>query len=743
MDYSEVSGTERVNLKTNGMTCVACSLAIEKAVRKLDGVSEVNANFSNNVVSVLYDPSRIGIDDLSGAIRKAGYDVLEDDPDALAEREKLNAARIKKELAVSIIFTIPLSVMAMGPMLGIDMPFSSSPKVYSVVQLVLCMPVLIAGKRFYTKGYHALAAGTPTMDTLIALGTTAAVVYGLYATFQIFAGNPHSVHSLVYDSAAVIITLVSVGKYAESRSKVKTTDAVRGLMDLAPLTANVMRDGKEITIPADEICAEDIVVIRPGERIPADGRIIEGSSSVDESMLTGESMPVSRRSGDAVYGGTMNINGGLKMVAEKIGKDTVLFQIVRMIQDAQGTKAPVARIADRVAAVFVPAVMIIAAVSCVIWLLSGRSVEFSVLVLISVLVISCPCALGLATPLAITVGTGKAAEYGILFKNASALERSGKITSVVLDKTGTITEGKPKVTDIVSEIEERELMAVAAAAEMNSEHPLGRAIVSYAEGNRISILPSSDFISEPGGGVRCTVNGKHTAVGNADFIGSEPNDPEHVFKMSSEGKTVVFVSIDGEYAGLIAISDSIRDSTVSGISSLIKMGIKPIMVTGDAEGTARSIAAVAGIEDVRAKALPEDKLRIIKELQVSGENVAMVGDGINDAPALTQSDLGMAIGSGTDIAIGAADVILMNDDVRSIPAAMDIGKATLGNVKQNLFLAFCYNAVCIPIAAGVPYVLGMEMIPEMPMLAAAAMSLSSISVVANALRLRGFRPKSI
>lgn len=734
---------ERVNIKTDGMTCAACSSAIEKAVGRLDGVDEVNANFSNNVVSVLFDPSKVGKDNIADAIKKAGYDVLEDDPDALAERERANAIRTKRELIISIIFTIPLSILAMGPMFGLDIPLSDEPKIYSIIQLALCIPVLIAGRRFYTRGYPALIARTPTMDTLIALGTTAAVIYSLYATVQIFSGEAHSAHSLVYDSAAMIITLVSVGKYVESRSKVKTNDAVRGLLDLAPPTANVIRDGKEMTISADEVRIGEVIIIRPGERIPADGPIIEGSSSVDESMLTGESMPITRNIGDEIHSGTMNINGSLKMTACKVGKDTALFQIVRMIQDAQGTKAPVARIADKVASIFVPTVMVIAVAACLIWLLSGKDIEFSVLVLISVLVIACPCALGLATPLAITVGTGKAAEYGILFKNASALERSGNMTSVILDKTGTITEGRPSVTDIVSKIPEDELMMYAASAEIRSEHPLGKAIVSYAENKALEVVEPTDFTSEAGGGVRCTVNGKSIAVGNTDFIGSESDDPDRISKMHTDGKTVVFVSIDGKFAGAIAISDPIRDSTIAGVASLKGMNIRPIMVTGDSEGTAMAIAAVAGIDEVHAKALPEDKLNIIKQLQIKGENVAMVGDGINDAPALTQSDLGMAIGSGTDIAIGAADVVLMNDDVRSIPVTMEVGKATLKNVRQNLFLAFCYNAVCIPIAAGLPYLLGVQMIPEMPMLAAAAMSLSSISVVANALRLRRFKPKSV
>ncbi|MDR1954889.1 MAG: heavy metal translocating P-type ATPase [Candidatus Methanoplasma sp.] len=737
-----MNSADRINLRTDGMTCAACSAAIEKALGRLDGVEEANANFSNNVVSVLYDRDKIGKEQIAAAIKKAGYDVLEDDPDVLAERERSNAERMREDLMISIIFAVPLSILAMGPMFGLNIPLSDRPEIYSVIQLVLCIPVLIAGRRFYTKGYPALFSGTPTMDTLIALGTTAAVVYSLYATMQIFSGDPHALHSLAYDSAAVIIALVSVGKYIESRSKVKTNDAVKGLLDLAPPTANVIRDGKETTVPAGGLLAGDMIIIRPGERIPADGSILEGVSSIDESMLTGESMPVTRGAGDSIYSGTRNMNGSLKMTAEKVGRETALFKIVRMIQDAQGTKAPVARVADKVAAVFVPVVIAVAAAACLIWLVSGKDIEFSVLVLISVLVIACPCALGLATPLAITVGTGKAAEHGILFKNAAALERSGSITTVILDKTGTITEGRPSVTDILSNIPEAEVIRFAASAEIRSEHPLAKAIVSYADENKIAVPEPSDFISEPGGGVRCKVKGREVAVGSADFTGVSAEN-EKVSEMQADGKTAVFVSIDGEYAGTIAISDRIRKHASSGVSSINELNVKAVMVTGDSEGTAKAIAGTAGIREVHARALPEDKVNVIKELQVKGENVAMVGDGINDAPALTQADIGIAIGSGTDIAIGAADVVVTNDDVRSVPAVIEVGRATLRNVKQNLFLAFCYNAVCIPIAAGLPYLFGMNMVSEMPMIAAAAMSLSSVSVVTNALRLRRFKPMSM
>jgi Cu+-exporting ATPase len=615
-----------------------------------------------------------------------------------------------------------------------------------LLQLALCIPVLVAGRRFYIKGFPALTAGSPTMDTLIALGTSAAVIFSLFSTYLVFTGD-HSVvhdavHDLYYDSAAIIITLVSVGKLLESRSKVRTNDAVRGLMNLAPPTANVIREGIEVTIQASDLLVGDVVVVRPGERIPADGSVISGSSSVDESMLTGESMPVTKNIGDPVHSGTVNTNGSMRISTEKVGKDTVLFQIVRMIQDAQGTKAPMARIADRVSAVFVPVVMAISLISGILWFLYDQDVTFAVMTLISVLVISCPCALGLATPLAITVGTGKAAEYGVLFKNAAALERAGRVTSIILDKTGTITEGRPKVTGVISEIPEDMLISIAAAAETDSEHPLGKAITLLASEKGLSVPRAEKFISETGGGIRCEVNGEPVAIGSRRFLES---DGLHIPKEGTpetEGRTCVFVAVDGKYAGLFAISDPIRSTSRSAVSSLRELGIETIMVTGDSQSTADVIAEAAGITEVHAQALPGDKVERVKRIQIKGGDVAMAGDGINDAPALAQADLGIAIGSGTDIAIGSADVILVNDDPRSIPAAIEIGRASLGNIKQNLFLAFVYNVVCIPIAAGVPHIFGLT-IYEMPMIAAAAMSLSSISVVTNALRLRTFRPKSM
>ncbi|MDR3282648.1 MAG: heavy metal translocating P-type ATPase [Candidatus Methanoplasma sp.] len=732
------AGLERINLKTDGMSCAACSARIEKALSKVQGVSEANANFSNSIVSVLYDPSVTGKEQIASAIKSAGYEVIEDDPDVIAERERKSSRSLSQSLIVSVIFSVPLAILAMGPMAGLDVPLRGDPFAYALAQLALCIPVLVAGRRFYVRGYPALAAGSPTMDTLIALGTTAAVAYSLYSTFLIFGGDHHAVHSLYYDSAAIILTLVSTGKLLESRSKVRTNDAVRALVGLAPKTACVVRDGRESVIPIDDLVVGDVMVVRPGESIAADGRIADGSSSVDESMLTGESMPVSRAVGDEVYGGTANINGLLKVAVERVGGDTVLFQIIRMVRDAQGTKAPVARAADRTAAVFVPLVMVIAVAAGAIWYLIEGDARFSIVTAISVLVISCPCALGLATPLAVTVGTGKAAEHGILFKNAAALERAGRITSVILDKTGTVTEGKPGVTAASAEVTD-DVLSLVASAEHGSEHPLAKAVLAYAEERGVALRESSDFVSEAGGGVRCSVGPDSVIVGSRKFLSASGVEAPPT---EDDGRTQVFAAVSGRYVGMLSISDPVRPSAASAVASLKRMGIRAMMVTGDSEGTANAIASQVGIDEVRAHALPRDKLDILISLQTKGENVLMAGDGINDSPALMQADLGVAVGSGTDIAIGSADAILMNDDVRSVPAAVEIGRASLGNIRQNLFLAFAYNVVCIPIAAGLPHLLGID-VPEMPVIAAAAMSLSSVSVVSNALRLRSFKPKSI
>ena len=721
-------------IKVDGMSCAACSARIEKALRKDPGIKESYANFSNNTVSVTYDDEITDRSKISVLIVGAGYEVIEEGK----EREDRSAA-VLRSLIISVVFAIPVVVLAMGPMLGLDLGIEE--KVSAILQLVLTIPVIIAGRRFFLRGIPALIARSPTMDTLVAMGSGTAFVYSVVLTIMILtdSGSGH----LYFESAVMIIALVSVGKFFESRSKERTRDAVNGLKDLAPKEARVVRDGVETMVPISELVIGDIIQVRPGERIFADAEITEGSTSVDESMLTGESMPVSKSTGDTIYGGTVNVNGTVTASVIATGDDSALSRIIKMIEEAQSTKAPIAKMADRVAAKFVPSVILISIAAAIIWLIAGKDIAFALTVMISVLVISCPCALGLATPLAITVGTGKGAEYGILYKDASSLERAGRVDSVILDKTGTVTEGRPSVIAVFPEDSRAELLRIASTVEQRSEHPLGTAIMTYCTSEGISPMDADDYQFETGTGVSCISSGRRFSVGNASSVNDSSKFSEKAEEYSKEGATVVYVSEDDECIGIIAISDRIRDESPSAVASLVSMGLDVRMVTGDNQITAEAVASKVGIPNVISGAKPEDKIKAVKVLQASNHDVAMVGDGINDAPALTQSDLGMAVGSGTDIAMDSSDIVLMNEDIRSIPAAIEIGRATLRNIKENLFFAFCYNAICIPIAAGLPYVFGVSLIHEMPMIAAAAMSLSSISVVTNALRLKGFRPKSV
>lgn len=727
--------------RIGGMSCAACSSRIEKAVGSLAGVSSVNANYGNNTATVVYDEGRVTEDDIAEAVVSAGYQLISDDREK-AERQELEALRVqRRDLVIAILFAIPLSIIAMGPMLGLDMPWDL--RTDCLIQLVLFLPVMYSGRRFYRKGYPALFSRSPTMDSLVALSTTASLLMGLYYTYLAFANGDGQHIMLSFDSAGMIITLVSVGKYIEARSKHNTNDSLRKLLSLAPNEATILVDGKEYRVATSTLIPGDVVLIRPGESVPADGTVIEGSSSVNESMLTGESAPVRKTEGSLVYGATVNGSGSLKVKVEKTGDETVLFQIARMMEMAQGTKAPVARVADRVSAVFVPAVIIIALASFIAWTVIGLDdpsydTEFSITAAISVLVISCPCALGLATPLAIVVGTGNGSRHGILFKTASSLEAAARVDTVILDKTGTVTKGHPSVTEIVTGIDQDKLISIAAAAESDSEHPLAEAIIGYAKDNGIPIPDHSDFQSFTGQGISCRVDGHDVLVGNRSLMESNG-----ISFIESPG---ILVAIDGVPSGSIVVSDPVRDESRDAVSSLNGMGVDVLMVTGDRKDVADSVAGSTGITQVYAETRPEDKLSIVKKLQIGQKRVAMTGDGINDAPALTQSDVGMAVGSGTDIAIESADVVLMNDDLRTVPAALEIGRATLRNVKQNLFFALVYNAVCIPIAAGLPVILGImdaDSMMMMPIFAAAAMSCSSVSVVSNALRMRGFRPRSI
>jgi Cu+-exporting ATPase len=741
--------TQKEILRIGGMSCAACAVKIEDSVKKVKGVTDAVANYGNNTATVTYED---GTDrgKIVRAIEKAGYTVIEGDAKAIAEADRKEAEYKKTNLIIAVVFAIPLSIYAMGPMFGLDMPFrDDDPFIYACIQLVLCTIVLIAGRRFFTRGIRGLLMLSPNMDSLICLGSGVGYLYGIWNTYCIWTGDLDAVENLTFDSAGMIIAFISIGKYLEALGKVRTNDAVSGLLNMEPQKATVIRDGKEEVIPVEELKVGDTVLVKPGESVPADGTVLEGESSVDESMLTGESVPVLKKPGDKVFGATVNGTGSLRFRADLVGKDTALYQIIGMIEGAQGTKAPIARIADRVSAVFVPAVILTAVCVFLLWyFVGGKSIAYSVTALISVLVIACPCALGLATPLAIIMGTGKGAKYGILFKSAATLEACGKIDTVVLDKTGTITEGHPEVTDIVAEgIDKNELLALAASAESDSEHPIAAAVVKKAKDSKIDIPAHGDFESVTGNGVACTVDGRKVAVGSAGLMESRGADvsslKEKYSELAGQAKTCVYVSVDGKAAGLIAVADPVKETSRSAVASMKALGVSPVMITGDNRETALAVGKSVGIEDVRYSALPKDKIDAVKKMQVQEKTVAMVGDGINDAPALTQANVGMAVGSGTDIAIGAADVVLMNPDLRNVPATVEIGRAVVKNIHQNLFLALIYNSICIPIAAGLLTVLGFGEFDHMPMLAAAAMACSSLSVTANALRLGRFRPQSL
>lgn len=729
--------------RVGSMTCAACVGRVEGALMSVGGVSSATANLGNNTATVVYDETVTDEEELAKAITGAGYQVISDNRDEAA-REQERALRVQwRDLWISIVFAIPLSVISMGHMFGLEIPLD--PLALCLVQLALCLPVMYGGRRFYKKGIPALFTRNPTMDSLVSLGTLASLSLGLYNTYLVYNGDVGAAHSVTYESVGMIIALVSIGKYLEARSKLKTNDSLRRLLSMAPDEATVIRDGVETKVRSSDLEVGDVALIRPGEKVPSDSVVIDGSSSVNESMLTGESVPVDKGPGDILYGATVNGSGSLRARVEKTGEDTVLFQIARMMEMAQGTKAPVANIADRVAAVFVPAVIAIAVLACIGWMVAGRDLQFSLTIAISILVISCPCALGLATPMAIVVATGRGSHYGILYKTAASLEGSAKIDTVILDKTGTCTEGFPRVTSVDTPMEESEFIGLVAAAETDSEHPLGEAVVRYADEREVALPGHSGFESFTGGGVSCRVDDRSVLVGSRAFLSERGIAvPDGADALASEGKTCILAAVDGAYTGMIAVSDPIREESPDAVAALKADGMRVMMVTGDRRETAEHIASALGIAEVRAETKPGDKLAIVKELQVSQARVAMTGDGINDAPALTQADIGIAVGSGTDIAMESADIVLMNDDLRSVPASLEIGRATLRNIKENLFFAFCYNAVCIPIAAGLPVLLGYDgLVDQMPMISALAMSLSSISVVSNAMRLRGFVPRSL
>lgn len=751
----------KVDFKIGGMTCASCAKAIERAVNKLDGIEDINVNVATERATINYDISKLKLTQIRNTIEKAGYKVLEKSE---SKNENLDEDKLIKEKEMKTLFTkflvavgfsVPLLYIAMGPMVpspigpwpvpNIINPTTNSLN-YALIQLILVIPVMIAGNKFYKNGFKAIINKSPNMDSLVAIGTLAAFVYSLYTTFQMANANmvsSHEHHQLYYESAGIIIALILLGKYLESRSKGKTSEAIKKLMGLQPKVAIVIKNKKEIEIPIEEVEVGDLIVVKPGSKIPVDGIVIEGHTSVDESMLTGESMPVEKNIGDKVTGASINKNGSIKFKAEKVGSDTALSQIIRLVEDAQGKKAPIAKLADTVSGYFVPTVITIAIVTALLWFtIGGQGVEFALTIFISVLVIACPCALGLATPTAIMVGTGKGAENGILIKGGEALELAHKIDTIIFDKTGTITEGKPKVTDIVvsKSIDKDYLLKIAASAEKGSEHPLGEAIVRFGEDKNIDFMKVEKFTAIPGYGIEVSIDNKNVLLGNKKLMDDRKISLGNLSKTSdelaSQGKTPMYIALENELGGIIVVADVVKSSSKKAVDKLHSMGIKVAMVTGDNKKTANAIAKEVGIDIVLAEVLPQDKSNEVKKLQNQGRFVAMVGDGINDAPALAQADIGIAIGSGTDVAMESADIVLMRSDLMDVPTAIKLSKETIKNIKQNLFWAFAYNTVGIPVAAGVLYIFGGPLLN--PMIAAAAMSLSSVSVIGNALRLKGF-----
>lgn len=724
-----------------GMTCSACAGRIERTLNKLNGVDKANVNFAAEKLYVSFDDKNINESEIVSAIKKAGYNI--------AGKNAKSEIPVHKKLLIrfiiSMIFTVPLLIISMGHMVGMPLPKiidpMENPLNFAIIQLALTIPVMATGYMFYLKGIKNLFRLSPNMDSLIAVGTLSSVVYGIFAITKIKNGHEHMAMELYFESAAVILTLITLGKYLESLSKGKSSQAIKELMELSPKIATVRRGKKELQVKSELVQIGDTVIVKPGEKFPVDGTVTLGTTSVDESMLTGESMPVTKNVGDKVIGATVNKNGYIEYTAEKIGEDTAISQIIKLVEEAQGKKAPIARLADVISAYFVPAVILLAIIAAVGWKIAGESNDFCITIFISVLVIACPCALGLATPTAIMIATGQGAKNGILIKGGEVLENAHKINTVVFDKTGTITEGIPVVTDIKTNgINENDLLLYAAAAEKLSEHPLGDSIVKEANSRNITIPEAENFESISGMGIKAVVNGKQIIIGNEKMMNEYKIKDDFISQITTfanQGKTAVICAVDGKAAGIIAISDQIKETSRSAVSKLENKGINTVMLTGDNKQTALTIAGYAGIKNVIYEVLPEDKAAEIKKIQESGKITAMVGDGINDAPALAQSDVGIAIGSGTDIAIESADIVLMNGSLEGVNTAIKLSHATIRNIKQNLFWAFGYNILGIPIAMGLLHIFGGPLLN--PMIAAAAMSLSSVSVLSNALRLRNYK----
>lgn len=738
------------DFKVTGMTCAACSSRVERVLSKMEGVTKAEVNLATEDLHIDYDDSKLKIQDIIGKIEKAGYGAYEVKEDTkIDDTDKEDAINsLKKRFVLSLVFAVPLFYISMGHMMGAPLPSIIDPMKnamnFALIQLILVIPVMIVGRKFFIGGFKNIVHLSPNMDSLIAIGTSAAFLYGIYAIVKIAGGDTHFSMDLYFESGATILTLITLGKYLEAKTKGKTSEAIKKLMGLAPKKATIIVDGVEKVISIDEVKVGDVILVKPGEKLPVDGEIVEGTTTIDESMLTGESIPIDKNIGDKVFGASINKFGMFKYKATKVGKDTALAQIIKLVEQAQGSKAPIAKMADIISGYFVPTVITLAVISSIVWAISGKGLEFSLTIFIAVLVIACPCALGLATPTAIMVGTGKGAENGILIKSGVALEGAHKINTVVFDKTGTITEGKPKVTDIITKgLSEDELLRYASSAEKGSEHPLGEAIVVAGVERGLELFEIESFKSVPGEGIVTLINDKNILIGNNKLMKNnniDINSVENDVKLlASQGKTPMYMVIDGTLAGVIAVADTLKANSKKAVEALHKLGIEVVMLTGDNEKTAQAIAKEVRIDKVVSDVLPGDKANEVKRLQDEGKNVAMVGDGINDAPALAMANIGIAIGSGTDVAIESADIVLMRSDILDVVGAIQLSKATIKNIKENLGWAFGYNTLGIPVAMGILYAFGGPLLN--PMIAAFAMSFSSVSVLLNALRLKRFKPK--
>lgn len=757
-EIEEINDFKEVEIDITGITCQVCVNKIERKVGKLEGVKEIAVNLANSRGKILYDSEKIKLSEILEVIKKLGYEGkkhedIEEDSKAIESEKKLKQEFLEFKLA--IFFSAIVFYISMGTMVGLPVPNIISPEInplnFALIQLILAIPVIYIGRRFYKVGIKQLIMRSPSMDSLIATGTGSAILYSLYGTYKIYSGDFHYVHSLYYESGVVILALILLGKYLENVSKGKTSEAIKKLMNLKSKKATLVRDGKFVQVDIEEVELDEIVLVKPGESIPVDGVVVEGQSSVDESMLTGESIPVEKNIGDKVFGASINKNGVIQVKAQAIGKDTVISKIIKLVENAQGSKAPIAKIADKVSGYFVPTVMLIATVAGITWYyLGSRGIVkiheapsiFALTIFVAVMVIACPCSLGLATPTAIMVGTGRGAELGILIKSGEALEKAHKIDTIVFDKTGTLTIGKPKVTDIMSfsNIDEDEILRVAGALEEYSEHPLGEAIVEAGKERKLQFPKVEKFESITGKGVTGVIDGKKVYIGNIKLMRDFSIDiiNENILeKLAYQGKTPMYIAIEDSLIGVIAVADILKPEAIETIKELKNRGYHVGMITGDNKLTAQAIGKEAGIDIIFAEVTPEEKYLKVKELQEQGKNVAMVGDGINDSPALVQANIGIAIGGGTDIAMESADIVLMKRDLKDVLVAMELSHTVIKNIKENLFWAFIYNTVGIPVAAGVLYPLTGHLLN--PMIAGAAMAMSSVSVVTNALRLKKFK----